>query len=94
MQRSLSVLDHVSGYIQSINVRGLVAGNEEKKEKAVIANFRITASGLFLSRFPYAGITRTGSRGRSAHSVNMSKSEFGNSQPISSPSTWFIGNPN
>jgi len=70
-----------------------VAGNEEKKEKAVIADFRITASDLFRSRFPCAGITRTGSRGLSAHSVSMSKSEFGNSQPNSSPSTRFIGNP-
>ena len=71
-----------------------MAGDEENKEKAAIADFRITASDLFRSRFPYAGITRTGSRGRSAHSVNMSKSEVGNSQPISSPSTWLIGNPN
>ena len=71
-----------------------MAGNAENKEKAAIADFRITAPDLSHSRFPYAGITRTGSRGYFAHSVHMPESEVGNSQPISSPSTWFIGNPN
>jgi len=67
-----------------------MAEKDMRKRKAVIAELRITALYVFHSRFPYTGITRTGSKGLSAHPRRILEIEFGSSQPISSPSKLYL----